>query len=86
MPQLMGIDLGTSSVKVLVVDDRGRILAQASDKYPILTPHEGFAEQDPRAWWNATKEAVRKVLSSGRVDCGGSRLSDYLGRCMEQFF
>lgn len=71
MPQLMGIDLGTSSVKVLVVDDRGRILAQASDKYTILTPHEGFAEQDPRAWWNATKEAVRKVLSSGRVDCGG---------------
>jgi xylulokinase len=70
MSQLMEIDLGTSSVKVLVVDDRGRILAQASGKYPILTPYGGFAEQDPGAWWGATKEAVRRVLSSERVDCG----------------
>jgi len=64
----MGIDLGTSSVKVLIADDTGNILAQASSKYPILMPSDGFAEQDPKAWWSATKEAVRLALSSKNVN------------------
>jgi len=60
----MGIDLGTSSVKVIIIDEEGRILARGSEKYPILTPAPGWAEQDPAQWWLATKNAIRKVLKS----------------------
>ena len=67
MRHLVGIDLGTSSVKALIIDDAGSIRGVASAGYPILTPREGFAEQEPRAWWKATAEAVRRVLSSSGV-------------------
>ncbi|MCD6421256.1 MAG: xylulokinase, partial [Thaumarchaeota archaeon] len=68
MSYLMGIDLGTSSVKVIVIDEYGKILAQASEKYPILTPSPGWAEQDPDRWWLATRNAVRKALRSSNLE------------------
>ena len=65
---LMGIDLGTSSVKVIVIDEYGKILAQASEKYPILTPSPSWAEQDPDRWWSATRNAIRKALQSPNLE------------------
>jgi len=63
----MGIDLGTSSVKVLLMEEGGGIRGVQSVGYPILTPREGCAEQDPRAWWKATAQAIRAVLASSGV-------------------
>ena len=48
---LLGIDLGTTSLKVSLFQDDGVLLASKSSEYPILTPHVGYAEQDPDAWW-----------------------------------
>ncbi|HZC36584.1 MAG TPA: FGGY family carbohydrate kinase, partial [Chthoniobacterales bacterium] len=59
---LLGIDLGTSSVKVVVVSTSGKILGLGSVEYPILTPEPGWAEQDPEEWWNATIQAVRQAI------------------------
>jgi xylulokinase len=59
---LLGIDLGTSSVKVVAVSTGGKILGLGSVEYPILTPEPGWAEQDPEEWWNATTQAVRKAI------------------------
>ena len=67
MAQLAGIDLGTSSAKVLVIDEHGNILAQASSKYPIFTPAPEWAEQNPEDWWAAIEEAIRKALRSRKV-------------------
>ncbi|MFQ6095296.1 MAG: xylulokinase [Candidatus Bathyarchaeia archaeon] len=67
MAQLVGIDLGTSSAKVLVIDEYGNLLAQASSGYPISTPASEWAEQNPEDWWSAVKEAVRKALRSRKV-------------------
>ncbi len=64
MPQLMGIDLGTSSVKVIVVDLDGRIRGVGSAEYPIHQPEPGFAEQDPQEWWLGLVFAVRQALSA----------------------
>ncbi len=61
---LLGIDLGTSSVKVLLVNTEGCVAATGSAEYPILKPQPLYAEQDPEAWWTATVQAVRSVLAA----------------------
>jgi xylulokinase len=60
---LLGIDLGTSSVKALVVGLDGRTLGLAAQEYPIDIPQPGWAEQDPRAWVEACRVAVRGALA-----------------------
>ncbi len=61
---LIGLDVGTTGCKVIVFDETGRVLSQASREYSILTPQPGWAEQDAeRVWtlaWEALKEAVGK--------------------------
>ncbi len=59
---LLGIDLGTSSVKCLLAEADGGAWSVAEREYPILTPNSGWAEQDPEAWWQMTVEAVRELL------------------------
>ena len=54
----LGIDIGTSGVKAVLVDERGAIVAQASDSLEVSRPAPGFSEQDPQAWWRATVNAV----------------------------
>jgi len=60
---LLGIDLGTTAVKVAAFAPDGRELAAHSVPYPIRRPRPGWAEQDPEDWWRATETAVRTVLS-----------------------
>jgi len=54
----LGIDLGTSAVKVLLVDDRQRVVDQASAPLAVSRPQPLWSEQDPEAWWSATQAAV----------------------------
>jgi xylulokinase len=61
---LIGLDLGTSSLKAVAVDLDGRLLAQATAAYPTAAPHPGWAEQDPAAWWVAAGAASRSVAAS----------------------
>jgi sugar (pentulose or hexulose) kinase len=44
---LMGLDIGTSNVKVLITDERGNVIAESAEEYPIHSPIPGYAEQDP---------------------------------------
>jgi xylulokinase len=60
---LMGIDLGTSSVKAVMMDPQGHVLARAGAEYPIHTPQPGYAEQNPQEWWQAAVQAVRAALA-----------------------
>lgn len=59
---LLGIDLGTSGTKTLLIDDDGRPLASATVEYPLSTPRPGWAEQDPQLWWDAAQVSIREVL------------------------
>jgi xylulokinase len=60
---VLGIDLGTSSVKVVALGPDGRPLAEATAGYEVTAPDAGQAESDPDAWWSATVAAVHECLS-----------------------
>ena len=67
----LGLDLGTSGVKVVALDVGRRVVAQATRTYPLLTPQPGWTEQRPQDWVAATLEALRDVTeqlaASGHV-------------------
>jgi xylulokinase len=87
----LGIDLGTSSLKALVLDVDGSIVGTGSAPYPLLTPHPGWAEAEPEAWWEAAAIAVPEAAGvhaaeiaaiglSGQMH--GVVLSDELGHAL----
>ncbi|MBI2299320.1 MAG: xylulokinase [Armatimonadetes bacterium] len=69
MAALLGIDIGTTGTKTILLDpDGGRIVASAVAEYPLHTPRPGWTEQDPVDWWNAVVETIRAVLDKSQVD------------------
>lgn len=58
----IGIDLGTSSTKLLLSDEKGNILNTVSKDYPLIFPHPGWSEQDPELWWKACAEGIPELL------------------------
>jgi xylulokinase len=56
--QLVGLDVGTTSVKALALSPEGHVLARAEESYHLSTPHPGWAEQDPDDWWRAAERAL----------------------------
>lgn len=58
----IGVDLGTSSVKVLLVDENGRIANTVSRPYPLEFPQPGWSQQNPADWWNAICECIPELL------------------------
>ena len=52
---VIGLDVGTSGVKGIAIDEDGRVVASASEPYPLSMPHPGWAEQDPDDWWTAQR-------------------------------
>lgn len=67
---VIGIDVGTTALKALLVDASGRIAASATRAYPWRAPRPGWSEQDPEHWWEAAMSAVRDLtaqLPSGRT-------------------
>jgi xylulokinase len=70
MGAYIGIDVGTSGTKTLLIDEKGAILASATVEYPLAHPKPGWAEQQPEDWWRATVESIRKVLASSGVGAG----------------
>ncbi|MCW3038348.1 MAG: xylulokinase [Solirubrobacterales bacterium] len=67
MPRLIGLDVGTSSVKGIAIDEAGTVLRIAERGYPLSTPHPGWAEQDPEDWVRAAV-AVLEELDGDQAD------------------
>ncbi|MDH7601021.1 MAG: xylulokinase [Armatimonadota bacterium] len=70
MTYLLGIDIGTSGTKALLIDaDRGgEVVASSTKTYPLYTPKPLWAEQEPEDWWQATIAAIREILDESGVD------------------
>lgn len=62
----LGIDVGTSGVKAVILDDRGMLVAQAAAPLAVSHPRPLWSEQDPDAWWKATDTAVRTLPAGAR--------------------
>ena len=58
----IGIDLGTSAVKLLLVDDAGAIRKAVTKDYPLIFPQPGWSEQDPADWWNGCFAGLTELL------------------------
>lgn len=63
-PALLGIDLGTSSVKVVLMSTDGEVLGKSREAYAVRHPGPGWAETEPENWWTAICAATRTVLSA----------------------
>jgi xylulokinase len=66
-PAILGIDLGTSGVKVLVTTPDGDVLGRATAGYPVSVPGSGQAEANPHDWWTATRRAVHAALAEAAL-------------------
>lgn len=68
MEYVAGIDLGTSAVKVLLVDQSGNVKADWTEDYPIYHDHSGWSEQDPEDWVQKTLVALNRLVESSGVN------------------
>ena len=73
----IGIDLGTSSVKLMLVDGEGKIKNTVTKEYPVSYPRSGWSEQNAADWWNAICEAVPELL------CGFDGASALQDKCTD---
>ena len=67
MSYFLGIDVGTSGTKTLVMNEAGKILAEATQNYPLHSPKPLWTEQDPEDWWRATVATVRAVVKKAKL-------------------
>ncbi|MDA3847629.1 MAG: xylulokinase [Vallitaleaceae bacterium] len=58
----LGIDLGTSSVKILATNEKHEIVGDVTKEYPVSFPQDKWAEQDPHDWWTQTKAAIIELV------------------------
>jgi len=65
---LLGIDIGTTGTKALLINAAGKLLARATAEYELVTPRPNWAEQNPSDWWEATKSAIGKLLKLSKAN------------------
>ncbi len=63
----LGIDVSTTGVKALLVDQSGQVTGSANTELPLYTPQPLWSEQDPADWWDGALRSIREVLSSSGV-------------------
>ena len=68
MRYLIGVDLGTSATKTVLFDEELHVKASSSKAYPLSQPENGWAEQQPEDWYEATAETIRSVLEQSGID------------------
>lgn len=76
----LGIDLGTSSVKILAMDDKNNIVGDVSKEYPVYYPKDKWAEQNPIDWWNGTVEAIKELVEKYNIPSDGIRSIGFSGQ------
>lgn len=68
----IGVDLGTSAVKLLLMDEEGKIVNIVSREYPLYFPHPGWSEQKPEDWWDETRTQDQFLVVQEQIACGAN--------------
>ena len=67
----IGVDLGTSAVKLLLMDEKGKIHNIVSKEYPLYFPHPGWSEQNPEDWYAQSVSGIKELIR----DCDKSQIA-----------
>ncbi len=67
MPYLVGIDVGTTGARTLIIDELGNVVGSATSDYPMYTPQPLWAEQDPEDWWQGVILATRVAIEQAQI-------------------
>jgi xylulokinase len=67
MAYLLGIDVGTTGARALLINEAGKVVGAATEEYPMYTPHPQWAEQEPADWWRASTVAIRRALAQAQA-------------------
>jgi len=65
---LLGVDVGTTSTKAVIVESSGRILSQCSSEHELTVERPGWAEEDPRDWWDGFLSVVKRCLAESSIN------------------
>ena len=68
MAYILGVDIGTSGTKTVLFSEDGTPVASSTYEYPMYTPQNGYAEQDPLDWWNASVNGIKDVIAQSEVN------------------
>ena len=67
MSCIMGIDVGTSSLKTIVIEEDGTVRGLASQSYQFCSPYNNYAEHEPEEWWNACVSTIKRVMEGNHI-------------------
>ena len=68
MDYLLGLDIGTSGTKALLISVEGKVISSKSVSYFLTSLHPGWAEQSPHDWWEASIKAIQDIISDNLID------------------
>lgn len=63
MTTLLGLDVGTTGVRCVALDEGGKLVAEATAEYPVYSPYPGWSEQRPEDWWRASCKVIAQVAA-----------------------
>lgn len=64
----IGIDIGTSGAKAVLINVEGEIITTVTNNYPMQNPHPLWAEQNPEDWWKATKKSISEIIQKNKIN------------------
>ena len=82
----LGLDIGTSAVKALLMDQNGEIVAENSEGYPLNTPRSGWAEQNPEDWWQASQKVIKDLIKENDIDNSKIKAISFSGQMHSSVF
>ena len=86
MQYTLGLDIGTSAVKALLMDQNGEIVAENSEGYPLTTPQSGWAEQNPEDWWQASQKVIKGLIAENEIDSSKIEALSFSGQMHSSVF
>ena len=68
MNYFIGIDVGTTGTKAVLIDEKGKVIISVTKEYPLITPKPNWAEQNPSDWKEATFSGIQEIIKKSKVN------------------